>query len=177
MLADYIRANPSLDNAAVLSAVNSLSVQRTDSTPYTWSGLSAQLSLRDVSAEAIVAFEMLVPNLPGGSLLDKLLTSGGADFTLAPLRAALAAAASAQDADGQALIAAVLSVGVWHVSPWQAAGNSGDATLEEVQAARAAVALDTLRRQIVDRYNAVIGAVDTGAVTDWTEARAALGAE
>lgn len=144
MLTDYIRANPSATDSEILAAVNALSVEHTDPTAYTWSGLTMALLQRGASVEVCAGLKAVLPSLPGGDLLDSFLLSGGANLTLPPLRQALVNASAGLDEQGQALIAAVLSVGVWQVSLWQSWGNSGECEQSDIAAARAEIARDAV---------------------------------
>lgn len=69
-----------LDDAATLAAGNATVNLPPDSTPYTWSGIGAKLIENGVNPAQVIEMTTSIDTLPGGTLLDKCLSSGGFNF-------------------------------------------------------------------------------------------------
>ncbi len=150
-----------------------------DTTAYTWSGLSEKLLAAGIDPMLLVNLDALLTSLPvGGTMFDKLLTSGGVDFSLAGIRTQIAInQAQAISADQQTVLAACLLIGIPVGPRWQRDGIPEEPTLESIAATRATIAGEALYQQVTTRYNSVLDQMQVGTIVTWDDARLALGAE
>ena len=124
-----------LTDSQVVSALNADVDGSGDQTPYTWSGLTEKLIYAGVNAGVIFNLRTVLLSLPGGSVFDACLASGGVNFGNAANRALLSASKSGADSATQALIDSILSIG----SPrkkWQVSGLNSLPSESDVVAAR-----------------------------------------
>lgn len=150
-----------------------------DTTAYTWSGLSEKLLEAGIDPMLLVSLDALLTSLPvGGTMFDKLLTSGGVDFSLAGIRTQIAINQSLPiSADQQIVLAACLLIGLPVGPRWVRDGIPEEPTLESIAEARATIASEALYQQVTTRYNAVLDQMQVGSIVTWDAARLALGAE
>lgn len=134
-LADAIQIEGLTGTAAEIRTAFAADVTvSTDSTAYTWSGLSEKLVTAGVDPMVIAGMASVVNALPGGDMLDRMLSSGGVNFAGPVVRAQLAAAAQ-QSPEYATVIAAMLAIGATTGPRWQRAGLQSLPTEQQIQAA------------------------------------------
>jgi hypothetical protein len=105
-------------------------------TLYTWSGISEQLLVVGVPPEAIIAFIDNVESVVGGKALDKMLSSGGIDFSGEAIRNQIMFAISqlaAEQVVANLVLSGMLSIGIGQAPNWQRLGLDSEPTLEQVE--------------------------------------------
>lgn len=107
-----------------------------DSTPYTWAGVGVQLLANGVTPEQLVAFYSGIASLPGGSVLDKCLSSGGFDFADPTNRAIIHSFEINEPDWAVAILEAMLAIGA-DKKLWQVIGLSEEPTEQQVSDAMA----------------------------------------
>lgn len=105
-----------------------------DSTAYTWSGVNEQLAGLGVDVMVLAVWDQALPSIPGGPMLANMLNSGGVDFTGPLIRAQLQSVAAGADPSIQAVLAALLEIGIRHGEWWRLWFDSIP-TVEEIQSA------------------------------------------
>ena len=80
-LQQFIHENSELSNQQIVDALSEKVEISRDSTPYTWSGITEKLVMHGVPPTELVQLMSGIDQLPGGSVLDKCLSSGGFDFS------------------------------------------------------------------------------------------------
>lgn len=169
-----------LTDQQALDRLLEVTVLATDPTAYTWSGTNERLGQMGLPLEVLAGWDSVLIGLPGGAMMDRMLSSGGVNYTLPNVRAGLQAVLDANPGESvAAVITALMEIGVRHGPRWQAYDGAitAEPTLESIAAARATIATDAVRQQLADRYNAVVAAIDAGEIATWDAVRAALGAE
>lgn len=160
----------SLSDADALTAL-AADVAKTDSTAYTWSGLGLKLTANGMAPTDVATIDSWIEALPGGSMLGRMLDSGGVDFTLATIRGQLSAVRAGLDSAGQAKIDALLAVGQWTVPYWQDQGiptsdfaNNAAPQLSDIAAARAWLALNAKWATVA---GTIAAGIEAGAYANW----------
>lgn len=179
MLVQFVRQHRNLPADQILAAVNARSVERRDDDLWHWTGLAEQVGL-----ELVGQLDVILDN-PGSKWVRESLAGHGLQISSSLTQAALE---GMRPVLGDVAVASLKAVGIWYVSPWQNAGNAGDATLEQVQDAiitveneedtiAAAIARNNLRDQVSTRATVTLNQIASGEIANWEEARAFLGAE
>lgn len=178
-LADAIQAEGLSGTAAeILTALVADVTIATDSTAYTWSGLSEKLVTAGVAPMVIAGMASVVNAIPGGDMLDRMLSSGGVNFAGPVVRAQLAAAAQSapQYAD---VIEAILSIGITTGPRWRRAGLALLPSESEIQVAMdeaaAQLAKDALRVWLRRRCDEIDLAIIAGQIGTQEAVAAAWG--
>ena len=137
--------------------------------------MAEKLIAAGVDATTVAGLDTVLVTLPGGSMLDRMLSSGGVDFTGPVVRASLAAIAQFKP-DYAGIINAMLGIGVQTGPRWQkpSLGIVSQPTAESCQialdeiaaqaAADAAAAIrDEVQRFLNKRYTALVLRIVAGA--------------
>lgn len=124
---------PQKTAAQIVTELGELDVKSTDSTPYTWSGVSDKLIRAGIPVSAIDTLIASLPQVEGGVTLNASLTSGGADFSLPSIQAGLDAVGVSFGPDSAPLIAALKAIGVTYDSRWKILDLGELPTVEQVQ--------------------------------------------
>lgn len=133
------------DQEAVDFLLEQVEIYR-DSTAYTWSGTNEKLGEMGLPLELVSGWDTVITQLSGGSMLDRMLASGGINYSLQTVRLALGAVLQGtQDATIQLLAQSLLNIGIRYGYRWVKLGLVGEPSLSDVQAARARIVeLDTI---------------------------------
>lgn len=107
-----------------------------DSTPYTWSGVNNRLAAMGVSLEVITTWGSAVASLPGGDMMERMLSSGGIDFSLDLIQAALSAAKEGANGPTTQLLTLLQAIGVQTGPRWQKFGLPAEPTLQQIDDAK-----------------------------------------
>lgn len=137
-----------LTDQQALDRLLEVTVLSTDSTAYTWSGTNERLGQLGLPLEVLAGWDSVLIGLPGGSMMDRMLSSGGVNYTLPDIRAGLQAVLDANPGESvAAVITALMEIGVRHGPRWQSYGGviSAEPTLDSIAAARATIASEALR--------------------------------
>lgn len=147
--------------------MNTVSEEIRNSTAYSWSGLCDRLERDGLLPAQIIAFASMLPTIPGGDVLDKMLqSSGGADLSRASIQTALSAVET--DEQSAPIIAAVKAVGVRDVTPWQFMSTvvgSSPASLNDAEQVLTAQNKRSLSSLLDERRILIREAIDAGTVT------------
>jgi len=155
-LADAIQAEGLSGTAAEIRTAFVADVTiATDSTAYTWSGLSEKLVTAGVDPMVIAGMGSVVNSLPRGDMLDRMLSSGGVNFAGPVVRAQLAAAAQSAPQYAE-VIGAMLAIGVTTGPRWQRAGLDALPSESDITAAIAEIDRVTTLRAMIATINTAI---------------------
>lgn len=137
-LAQLITLHLNKTDAEIVTALNTLTMSRVDSTKYTWAGLAMQFGTTTVAGmrSQLIA----VPHV--GPLVCEILTSTGIDFSLPESQSMLT---SLIPVLGETAVNNLKAIGVTSISEYQDAGFAGTVTLAEVTAARAVLEAESQR--------------------------------
>jgi len=135
--------SPHLDKTAaeIATILNAPTVARTDDQLWTWGGLNDRFEPTMVGTIAEVLSAM-----PGTKAMQFQLINPGVDFSLDKTQEVLEGLRAVPQL--AAYIDALKAIGRWSESPWQAAGNTGDVTAEQV----AQVLADLITRRDAGAY-------------------------
>lgn len=120
-----------------------------DSTPRTWAGVNAALLTAGIDPAVIDAVVSGIPQITGGVGLNASLNSGGVDFTLTPIRAAIEASQLTSEVK-----AVLLGIGITTGPKWQQVGLESLPTEQEIQDALDAISNQQAKAHLM---NEVIG--------------------
>lgn len=120
-----------------------------DATPHTWAGVNAALLTAGIDPAVIDAVVSGIPQITGGVGLNASLSSGGVDFTLTPIRAAIEASQLASEVK-----AVLLGIGITTGPKWQQLGLESLPAQQEIQDALDAIANQQAKANLM---NEVIG--------------------
>ena len=146
-----------------------------DSTSYTWSGLLEKLMelvgvFPDLTLDIVARAPSLVANITNGGTLDKCLSSGGWDFSKAANRYAISLWMPGSPPEAVILMNAMLFVGCPTGKKWKFHGLEQEPTLQEVTDTTETIATENERQKIVNAWNAVANALDSGVITTKSQA-------
>jgi hypothetical protein len=148
-----------------------------DATAYTWAGLSLKLGVTAAAGvrALVTALKADATAGPMAELFDASLTSGGVNFASAEIRAALSAVRAGLPEQGQALIDAILNIGITYAPRYTLYGLDAPPTEAEVVAARAQLADEAA---VAELFNEVLNPMqsDGSTVAEIKAAVAAWGA-
>lgn len=163
------------DAQALLVAIVDL---RTDSTAYKWSGLAEELLNAGIDPAILVDLEEILGSLPiGAKMFDKMLLSGGVDFSLPGIRGQIAAnLGQSITADQTTVLQACLQIGIPTGPRWVKESLSAEPTVADVTAARATIAADALWSWFDVTANAVRTQMSAGTVLTQQQAADAVAA-
>jgi hypothetical protein len=129
-----------LSDEEIATELNTRSIQKTDSKPYTWNGISLLLG-----PEIVGGIFQVIRAVPAIGWVENSLTAG-VDFSLPGTQAILDQLAQIEAC--APYIDALKEIGVFTVSPWKDAGNSSDVTQEQVAAIRASILASQQRAEV-----------------------------
>lgn len=166
-LKTLVQSRLNMSDAEIATELNTASIERRDTTRYTWAGLV--LKFGTVTVATMRAALNAVPNV--GPLVTEILTSTGVDFSLDETQGMLDSLAPTLGANA---VAGLKSIGRQFISPYNADGNLGTVTEQEVAAAR----LDYITRRDAGVFwsavqNQIGQMIDAGNTVE--EIKAALG--
>lgn len=124
-----------LQDQEALDYGNTRVVTSSDHTPYTWSGVGAQLIARGVTPDDLIQLATNINTLPGGVILDKCLASGGFDFADPFNRATIESFEIKEPQWAVNILEAMLAIGETAGTRWQLLGVD-QPTLDEITAER-----------------------------------------
>lgn len=108
-----------------------------DNTAYTWSSINLKLLANGIDASLVATWDTAVPLLTGGTMLDRMLSNTGVDFTLDAVRTMVQAAiAQNQDANIDLVLNELLNIGITYGKRYLVYGLEALPTEAEVAAAR-----------------------------------------
>jgi len=108
-----------------------------DTTPYTWSSINLKLLEKGVDAGIVGTWDSAIPNLTGGTMLDRMLGNTGVDFTIEAVRIMVQAAIqSNQDANIETVLNMLLEIGITTGKRYLTFGLESLPTEQEVNLAR-----------------------------------------
>lgn len=151
-----------------------------DTTAYKWSGTNERLGQMGLPFEILAGWDQVLLSLPSGSMMDRMLLSGGVDYTLPNIRFGLQQVLASNPAEPvPTVINALLEIGIPHGPRWKlnALQIPITPTLQDITDTRVTIASEALQQQVRERYNAVLTAMSAGTIVTWEQARTALGAE
>lgn len=126
-----------LTDAECVSELDETVVISTNNYAYTWSSLNLKLIDMGVSLNIIKTWDTTISSLEGGSMLDRMLSATGVDFTLESVRSSIQSIIDASVDEGVIyLLNQLLEVGITHGKLWQKYNLDALPTEEEVAAAR-----------------------------------------
>lgn len=159
--------------AQALARLNETVVVSTDQTAYTWAGLSDKLTQNGLSLNLVAGLDAIVTALPGGTMLDRMLSSGGVNFASAAIQGQLKALLPSLTGDSATVVQAMIDVGVTYGKRWEGLGIT-QPTAADVQAAMDANAVQSIIDAARAKVSAIAGWLDvydtTGKTTAQTQA-------
>jgi hypothetical protein len=164
MLKEAIRNSvfTDLTDAQAAAAMAEVIALPDDNTAYTWPGVNVKLGEQGVSAEVRAGWDAIVTTLPGGTMLDRMLSSGGVNFALPDVQGLLSQtltglqaieSPTAEQTLAISVVQALIKVGKPTAARWKALNLEALPTESEITAARTANELSdwwTARRALVD---------------------------
>jgi hypothetical protein len=133
-------------DAEIVAVLNASTVQKSDSTRYTWAGLMLRFG-----TATCMGLSQLLDTIKGSDPIKSVLINPGVDFSLDETQGMLDQLAPALGAESTA---ALKAIGRWTVTPYNDAGFDGQVTIEQVTAARTAVVTEswwaTVQNEIVN---------------------------
>lgn len=127
---------------------------RRDATPYTWSGLAKRMSDLGFPVEVVMGLAQYIAALPGGDMLDRMLSSGGVNFTLPEVRLALEVVQAQAPEPVKTVVGYLLWVGIQTTNRFQLYGMDELPTLEQIGIARTslveAARLNTFLNEVIN---------------------------
>lgn len=165
-----VAARLELTDAGIVAELNALTVRKTDSTGWTWSGLGDRFPVENVIAIRSKLSEM---GEAGQLFKDLLISTPGVNFALDKTQTQLEAM---RPAIGD-MVDVLKAIGVWHISPWKDAGNVADATIEEVVEIRAQIVSDAAKAVVESKWVTVQNEIVNpmlSAGNSWNEIKAAI---
>lgn len=163
-LKTLVQSRLDMSDEAIAKELNTPSVERRDSTHYTWAGLV--LKFGTVTVAKMRAALTAVPNV--GPLVDGILTSVGVDFSLDETQGMLDTLAPALGANA---VAGLKAIGRYQITPYIADGGTGDVTTDQIAAVRGEIAVDAVRSKLATAFNEVLQPAITNGAT-WDEVKA-----
>jgi hypothetical protein len=154
-----------------------------DTTAYTWSGTNERLGELGVVPQVRAVWDTVITQFPGGTMLDRMLSSGGVNYAREDVRQQLQATIDGLDlTDQQQAIAAVvlealLRIGQPVAPRWQKVGLGAEPTGQQVAEARAANLRAELLANWQVRFDAAINQYGTSEQADGVAAVEAIAAE
>ena len=109
-----------------------------DTAAYTWAGLSDKLQADGLSMTLLGSLDSIVTALPGGTMLDRMLSSGGVNFASAAIQGQLTQILTGVTGDVATVVSAMLKVGKPTAARWESLGLTTIPTESDVAAARLA---------------------------------------
>jgi hypothetical protein len=157
-----------LSDAEIVSELTAPTVLKIDSQRWTWAGLAIRFG-----PEMVGQIDEMLKGSPGYDWVRLLLAGGGIDFSTDQTQAALE---SLRPFLGDT-IDSLQAVGVWYVSPWNDAGRSGSASIDDVAAIRTQIAADNLRAAVEAKWASLCNelvnpAIATG--SSWDDIKALI---
>jgi len=129
-----------------------------DTTAYTWSGTNERLGELGVDAQVRAVWDTVITQFPGGTMLDRMLSSGGVNYAREDVRQQLQATIDGLDlTDQQQAIAAVvlealLRIGQPVAPRWQAVGIDSEPTEQQIRQTRLISAASAAANAEQQRY-------------------------
>ena len=120
--------------AQALARLNETIVVSTDPTAYTWAGLSDKLTQNGLPLNLVAGLDAIVTALPGGTMLDRMLSSGGVNFASVAIQGQLKALLPSLTGDSATVVQAMIDVGVTYGKRYEKLGIA-QPTAAEVQTA------------------------------------------
>ena len=164
-LAQLITPHLDKTDAEIVALLNAASVERTDDQLWTWGGLNDRFDPTMVGTIAEVLAAM-----PGTKAMQFQLINPGVDFSLDKTQEVLDGLRAVPQL--APYIDALKAIGRWSESPWQAAGNSGDVTIEQVAESRTVLEAESQRTATEQRATTVWNEIVNPAVSEgktWAE--------
>jgi hypothetical protein len=171
MLNDILRQDEydGLTQTEALEHLQEIAEIKRDKTAYTWSGVNQQLAKMGVPIEVRSAWDTVVGTLPGGTMLDRMLSSGGVDFSLDDMQASLQHAIDGLDDQSEtyevtkSVLEALKAIGVLFGPRWRKFGLTEEPTLQGIEAAIEQNELLDLHQSMYNTH--VASVLDSGNVT------------
>lgn len=160
-LKTLVQSRLEMTDADIATELNTPSLERRDSTRYTWAGLV--LKFGTVTVATMRAALNAVPNV--GPLVTEILTSTGVDFSLDETQSMLDTLSPSLGAQA---VAGLKNIGRYQVSPYIADGNLGTVTTDQIAACRAEIAADAVRSKLATAINETLQPAITNGAT-WAE--------
>lgn len=105
--------------AEVLDALLEEVVVSTDSTAYSWSGVNEKLLELGVAPEVVAGWDTALAEIPGGSMLDRMLASkGGVNLANPVIQSQLEAVKAVAAPEAATLLVALQAIGVRRGPRW-----------------------------------------------------------
>lgn len=168
VLSDFVASHPLSTDAEIATALNALTVRKTDSTRYT----SAKVG-RLLTPDFFGYVDDIMSTTPGTGWISRLLAGAGVDFSDPDTQETLD---KLEPLLGDAIVA-LKSIGTWYVSQWVDAGREGIATANDVAAIRADIlataARDHASQKAATAWNEVVEPAITQGKT-WGEIKALI---
>ncbi len=165
-LKTLVQSRLNMSDADIAKELNTPSVERRDTTRYTWAGLV--LKFGTVTVATMRAALNSVPNV--GPLVNEILTSTGVDFSLDETQGMLDALAPTLGAQA---VAGLKSIGRYLVSPYIADGNLGTVTTDQIAACRAEIAIESVQSKLATVLNEIVGPMVSAGGT-WADVKTAI---